>query len=54
MIQPWHTIHLCPGAFDDPAGCGELACTVLHEMTHAAGAMSEEKAQVSEVCSGMD
>jgi RHS repeat-associated protein len=53
-VQPWHTIHLCPGAFDDPAGCGELGCTVLHEMTHAAGAPSEDEAQRSEICSGMD
>jgi RHS repeat-associated protein len=53
-FQPWHTIHLCPGAFDDPGSCGELACTVLHEMTHAARTGSEEIAQRSEICSGMD
>lgn len=43
-----------PGAFDDPYGCGELGCTILHEMTHAAGARSEEMAQRSEICSDMD
>ncbi len=53
-IVPVHTIHLCPGAFNDPAACGELPCTVLHEMTHAGGTGDENEAQRSEICSGMN
>jgi RHS repeat-associated protein len=50
--KPWGgVIHLCPDAFSG-SGCGDLKCTILHEMTHTTGSPREKWPEKAEKCLG--
>lgn len=45
------TIHVCPTQWNN-AGCGDVGCTLLHEMTHVIGHPLEKWPQKVEKCLG--
>jgi len=44
-------IHLCPDQWTNP-GCGDVGCTLLHEMTHQIGHGTEKWPRIVEKCLG--